>query len=80
MKMILNRYESIYIQVVNFNKSLFTFSSNTTEHHMKEVCNQFGVRGRINQVTTWAIPICIGRNKVSEFYFLLERIKQTRMK
>lgn len=45
MKRILNRYKNILGQVVNFNKSLVKFSSNTTEQNMREVCTQLGVRG-----------------------------------
>lgn len=43
MKKILNRYECISGQMVNFNKSLITFSPNTTAENRMEVCNQLGV-------------------------------------
>lgn len=44
MKNILNRYETIYGQVVNYNKSLVTFSPNTSAVNIREVCQTLGVR------------------------------------
>lgn len=44
MKRILNRYEDIPGQVVNFNKSTITFSPNTTDIiNRRKVCAQLGV-------------------------------------
>lgn len=44
MKRILNRYEEISGQVVNFNKSTVVFSPNTNEENRIKVCTQLGVR------------------------------------
>lgn len=43
MKKILNRYEEISGQVVNFNKSSVVFSANTKEEDKEKVCEQLGV-------------------------------------
>lgn len=76
MKRILNRYASISCQVINFNKSTITFSSNTDVHSLMEVCNQLGV----NEVDTpgkyLGLPMSLGRSKTATFNFLQERINQ----
>lgn len=76
MKRNLNRYENISEQVVNFRKSLITFSTNISEGNRSIVCNQLGVRDSDIPGRYSGIPMCMGRNTNSEFGFLLERIDQ----
>lgn len=76
MKRILNRYERAFGQMVNFDKSLVTFSPNTSEGDHKNVYNQLGVRAASTPGRCLGLPMCTGRNKTTEFGFLLERIEQ----
>lgn len=76
MKRILNRYEEMSGQVVNFNKSTVVFSPNTTEENRTKVCSQLGVCAVNNPGNYLGMPMMVGRRKVSKFKFLLEKIDQ----
>lgn len=76
MKIILDRYEAISGQVINYNKSTITFSPNTKEESRQEVCQQLGVIEVQMPGKYLGMPMRIGRNKVSSFAFLTERIEQ----
>ncbi|XP_063941237.1 uncharacterized protein LOC135149441 [Daucus carota subsp. sativus] len=78
MKKILNRYERASGQMVNFDKSLFTFSSNQVKVIVvrRNACNQLGVREASTPGWYLGLPIGFGRNKTTKFGFVLERIEQ----
>lgn len=76
MKSILTRYADISGQVINLNKSTITFSSNTKEEARKIVYDQLGVSEVQNPGKYLGLPMRIGRKKVSEFGFLVDRIEQ----
>ncbi|XP_074347574.1 uncharacterized protein LOC141686438 [Apium graveolens] len=76
LKRILKRYEAISGQVVNFNKSTISFSPNTAEQVRREICDKLEVKEVKTPGKYLGIPMHIGRNKVTEFAFLLERVEQ----
>ena len=76
MKRILNRYEEILGQVVNYNKSTVVFSPNTSEENRRRVCDQLGVRAVNNPGDYLGMPMMVGRRKVAKFKFLLDKIDQ----
>lgn len=76
MKRILCRYERLSGQMINYAKSLVTFSSNTSEVSRKEVCDQLGVSEVQNPGRYLGMPMCVGRRKTATFSFLSERIDQ----
>lgn len=76
MKRILNRYEEISEQVVNFNKSSVVFSANTKEEDKEKVCEHLGVRKSNNPGNYLGMPMTVGRRRVSTFNFLLGKIDQ----
>ncbi|KAL8120291.1 hypothetical protein AgCh_017451 [Apium graveolens] len=76
MKRILNRYEEISGQVVNFMKSAVVFSSNTKAVDRMMVCDLLGVR-EVNQPGTYlGMPMVVGRRKVSTFKFVVGKVEQ----
>lgn len=76
MKNILNRYEAMSGQVVNYTKSLVTFSPNTAIVNREEVCQTLGVREAVAPGRYLGVPMNIGRNKAAEFEFLVEKVEQ----
>lgn len=76
MKHILNRYENIYGQVINYSKSVVTFSPNTTENARKLICSKLEVREAKSPGKYLGMPMVIGRRKASTFNFLFERVDQ----
>ncbi|XP_074352094.1 uncharacterized protein LOC141691256 [Apium graveolens] len=76
MKRILNRYEEISGQMVNYNKSTITFSPNTNGNDRQEVCAQIEVNEVQAPGKYLGMPMVIGRKKVATFKFLLDRIEQ----
>lgn len=76
MKRILNRYEVISGQKINYVKSAITFSPNTTEVCRKDVCDQLGVNEHQKPGKYLGMPMIIGRKKSETFSFLLERVQQ----
>lgn len=76
MKQILNRYETISGQVVNYSKSVVTFSPNTADNTRKVVCSKLGVKEAKHPGKYLGMPMIIGRRKVLAFNFLFERVEQ----
>lgn len=76
MKRILNRYEDISSQKVNYLKSAVIFLPNTKVEHRKEVCYQLGVTECQKPGKHLGMPMSIGRNKNAIFSFLLEQVEQ----
>lgn len=76
MKRILNRYEDISGQVINYIKSAVMFSPNTTTACRKDVCEHVGVNELLKHGTYLGMPMIVGRNKSETFSFLLEKVQQ----
>ena len=76
MKRILNRYEEISGQKVNYTKSALTFSPNTSAANRREVCTQLGVNENQSPGQYLGMPMTVGRNKNITFSFLVERVEQ----
>lgn len=76
MKRILNRYENISGQVINYNKLSLTFSPNTSLENRLEVCGQLGVKEAETPGRYLDIPMHIGRNKGVEFGFLVDKVER----
>lgn len=76
MKGILNRYAEISGQLINYSKSIVTFSPNTSEENKQAVCMQLGVVEVQMPGNYLGMPMSIGRRKVASFVFLLDRIEQ----
>lgn len=76
MKRILSRYEEVSGQMINNTKSTVTFSPNTSEEDKKEVCEQLGVSGVQKPGNYLGMLMCVGRRKVSTFFFLSDRVQQ----
>lgn len=76
MKRILNRYESISGQIINFTKSVISFSPNTAQETRKEICSRLGVGEVRSSGKYLGLPMHIGRNEIAEFGFMMEKIDQ----
>lgn len=76
MRRILDRYEVISGQKINYTKSAVTFSPNTSVDCRMTVCSQLGVSEHQKPGTYLGMPMVIGRNKTETFSFLLERVQQ----
>lgn len=76
MKRILNRYENISGQMVNYSKSAVTFSANTSKEKRKEVCEQLGVGETQTPGKYLGMPMAVGRRKRATFSFLVEKVEQ----
>lgn len=75
MKAILNRYERISGQAVNFSKSSIVFSPNTSQTDREIVCASLQVV-EVNKPGTYlGMPMSIGRNKNEVFGFLTDRVR-----
>ncbi|XP_074359973.1 uncharacterized protein LOC141700097 [Apium graveolens] len=76
MRRILDRYEHISGKMVNFNKSVVIFSPNTIVACRQDVCQELGVREAAVTGKYLGLPMRIGRNKVADFSFLVDRVDQ----
>lgn len=75
MKRILERYECISGQMINYAKSSITFSSNTGGESRKDVCDQLGVAAVQNPGKYLGMPMFVGRKKIAKFSFLAEKVE-----
>lgn len=76
MKNILDRYERESGQMINYNKSTVMFSPNTTEENRQSVHSLLGVREVHEPGNYLGMPMNIGRRKIANFSFLVERVEQ----
>lgn len=76
MKSILQRYEMISGQAVNFRKSNITFSPNTGVEDRLKVCASLEVQEINNPGKYLGMPMSVGRNKGEVFSFLIDRVGQ----
>lgn len=75
MKHILQRYERLSDQVINYNKSDIVFSPNTRHESRVSVCNCLGVKQILKPGKYLGMPMCVGRNKTEVFDFLKDQIQ-----
>lgn len=76
MKRILQRYVDFSGQVINYNKSAITFSSNTNIEDREEVCSLLEVKEKDDPGKYLGMPMKVGGNKTSVFSFLVNRVDQ----
>ncbi|XP_074352832.1 putative mitochondrial protein AtMg00310 [Apium graveolens] len=74
--MILDRYENLSGQAINYAKSNFVFSPNTRTEDRMLVCDVLGVGEVCKPERYLVMPIFVGRNKEAIFGFLTDRIRQ----
>lgn len=74
MKDILNRYEKILGQAINYRKSNIVFSPNTSSKDKTMVCNSLGVEEAEKPGKYLGMPMCVGKNKRDVFGFLAEKV------
>lgn len=75
MKSVLNRYDRLSGQAVNFNKSSVYFNLNTLVPDREEVCQILQVN-EVNEPGKYlGLPMRVGRKKVLVFRFLTDRVK-----
>lgn len=76
VKNVLNRYERVSGQAVNFSKSSIYFSPNTANSERIEVCQILQVQEVQTPGKYLGMPMSIGKRKVSEFHFITDKVKQ----
>lgn len=76
MKGILQRYELMSGQAINFNKSSVTFSPNTTVENRLQVCARLEVQEQDRPGKYLGMPMYVGNNKNDVFGFLIDRVTQ----
>ncbi|KAL8125715.1 hypothetical protein AgCh_013104 [Apium graveolens] len=76
VKDILNRYERMSGQAINFHKSSVNFSPNTAASVRQEIYQSLGVREVYDPGKYLGMPMRVGRKKVETFQFLKDRVKQ----
>lgn len=74
MKNILQKYERLSGQFVNYNKSDVTFSPNTIRSERLAVCDCLGVKRVLKPGKYLGMPMSVGRNKTEVFGFIIDRI------
>lgn len=73
---ILQRYEMVAGQVVNYNKSTVIFSPNTGRAERTKVCESLWVQETNRSGKYLGMPMFVGRNKNDVFGFLVDRVGQ----
>lgn len=76
LKHVLNMYDEMPGQKINYAKSALTFSPNTSVANKKEVCDLLGVNSYQMPGKYLGMPMIVGRNKCATFLFLSERVEQ----
>ncbi|XP_074377352.1 putative mitochondrial protein AtMg00310 [Apium graveolens] len=76
MKDILERYEKLSGQSINFTKSVVTFSPNTNRQCRQQICTTLQVQESDLPGNYLGLPMFIGRRKNNAFKFLTERVSQ----
>lgn len=75
MRTILQRYERLSGQMINYNKSEVTFSPNTCPAMKLSVCEVLGVR-QVNKPGKYlGMPMCVGKSRNEVFSFLSEKVQ-----
>lgn len=76
MRRILQRFTDISGQLINYDKSAVTFSSNTRIEARVEVCAEFGVQQKLDLGKYLGMPMRVGANKTAVFGFLVDKVEQ----
>ncbi|KAL1827804.1 hypothetical protein ACET3Z_006216 [Daucus carota] len=76
LKSVLQRYEALSGQIINYDKSEIVFSPNTSDDDRVGVCDSFTVRQVQKPGKYLGMPMCVGRNKTEVFGFLTDRVQQ----
>ncbi|XP_074377395.1 uncharacterized protein LOC141718924 [Apium graveolens] len=75
MRSILNRYERLSGQAVNYSKSNVVFSPNTSLADRELVSGSLGIAEVSKPGTYLGMPMSIGKNKYEIFGFLTDRVR-----
>ncbi|KAL8108439.1 hypothetical protein AgCh_024775 [Apium graveolens] len=75
-KSILQRYENLSGQTINYRKSAVTFSPNTLTYCKRQVCDILQVQESRNPGNYLGLPMFVGKRKASVFNFLKERVSK----
>lgn len=76
VKAVLKRYEKIFGQAINFNKSCISFSPNTKTRECSAICQTLQVREVDEPGKYLGMSMHVGQKKVATFQFLTNRVKQ----
>lgn len=76
LKRVLQRYEEMSGQFINYDKSEIVFSPNTPAVNRMEVCAQLPVRQVQKPGKYLGLPMSVGRHKTEVFGFLVDRVQQ----
>lgn len=76
MKSIIQRYEMLSGQAINFNKSIITFSPNTPDESRQVMCGILEIEERPEPGKYLGLPMTVGRKKNEVFSFLSDQIRQ----
>lgn len=75
VKDILDSYEKVSSQQINFDKSVIFFSSNVEDSVAHRIVNQLGVRSLTSMERCLGLPTLVGRNKRGAFSHLCDRMR-----
>lgn len=73
---LLQKYECISGQVINYNKSNIIFSPNTKREDREVVCGILEVQEAEKPGRYLGMPMSVGRNKIEVFSFLKDKVQQ----
>ncbi|KAL8089279.1 hypothetical protein AgCh_038904 [Apium graveolens] len=76
LKRILNRYEGMSGQKINYTKSVLTCSPNTSPENRTQLCQILEVNVCQSPGKYLGMPMVVGRNKCTTFSFLSERVEK----
>lgn len=76
LKSVLQRYEALSGQVINYEKSEVVFSPNTLEGDCREVCESLEVKQVQKPGKYLGMPMCVGSKKTEVFGFLTDRVQR----
>lgn len=76
MKRIIQRYENLSGQAVNFSKSIITFSPNTSLEDRNLICGVLEVKESMSPGKYLGLPMSIGKKKNEVFKFVRDHVSQ----
>lgn len=75
LKNCLQVYEKASGQCINFEKSLISFNTNTSDECREEVCDILGVVSTTDHGLYLVLPSLVGRNKRKDFSFIKDKVQ-----
>lgn len=74
VKKLLNEYEQLSGQAVNFNKSGIFYSSDVRRDKQHQLSNILGVQNELKDIKYLGLPSLVGRSRKKVFSFVKERV------